>query len=85
VTKVLCHPNVERKIEVEHQVTLQQVREAVAFRAIERCKWHDHPQFGRRLFAWGRTEAAVPLLVILKPVEGQEGTWVCKTARRTDR
>jgi hypothetical protein len=56
--------------------------QAVGFSAFRDARWHDHPEFGRRLLVRGLTDERVPIVAILKPINEQEGIWECKTARR---
>ena len=79
---MIIAPEVEHKLMTKHHVSRDEVEQAVRFSAFRDARWHNHPEFGRRLLVRGLTEEQVPILAILKPVNEQDGIWECKTARR---
>ena len=79
---MIITPEVEYKLATKHHVSRDEVEQAVRFSAFRDARWHDHPEFGRRLLVRGLTDERVSILAILKPINEQEGIWECKTARR---
>lgn len=81
IGRVVIDPAAEAKINGKHNVTFDEVREAVEVGAATAARWHDHPLYGTRLLARGLTAAGRNLIVTLVPVDRDEETWECKTAR----
>jgi hypothetical protein len=79
---VIITPEVETQACDQVHVSGDEVEQAVRFSAFRDARWHDHPEFGRRLLVRGLTDERVPIVAILKPINEQEGIWECKTARR---
>jgi hypothetical protein len=79
---VVFDPQVADKLVTKHQVTPEEVRQAVLFTAYRTARWHNHPVYGRRLEVHGYTDDQVPILAILTPVDEVDGIWECRTARR---
>lgn len=77
---MLFDPQVADKLVTKHHVTPDEVRQAVLFSSYRDARWHDHPVYGRRLIVRGHTDDQVPMLVILKPVDEEDGIWECRTA-----
>jgi len=65
ITEVVCHPEVEHKIWINHHLRLDEVREAVCFGAGDEERWHDHPQYGRRLLVKHETYLPLDNLLIV--------------------
>jgi hypothetical protein len=74
---------VEAKLGAKHDLTPEQVRQAVAWGHHDWAKWHDHPTYGRRLILGG-SDADGSMVVYLRPIDRNDGLWQCLTAWRTD-
>lgn len=70
------------KLHRKHGVTLDEVREAVILTDVRSSvwDWHPDPARGWRLLVTGTTYAGRGLLVVLYPVDEQDGTWRLGTA-----
>lgn len=70
------------KIHRKHNVTLDEVREAVILTDVERSAWDwdPEPSRGWRLIVIGTTYAGRRLFVVLYPVDQVEGIWRLGTA-----
>jgi hypothetical protein len=73
--------SVEMKIREKHQVTGDEVREAVQWPARAQAGWEDHPEHGLRVLALGQSYAGRVILVVLQPVDPTDGYWRLRTAR----
>jgi hypothetical protein len=65
IAEVLFDPEVADKLVTKHKVTPDEVKRAVLFFAYRDARWHDHPEYGRRLLVRGCTDDQVPILAIL--------------------
>jgi len=84
IAEIRIADTIEAKINEKHQVTAQEVREALILRRDVRAGWEDHPDYGVRLIAFGRTYQGRPILAVLLPLNWNdpgEGSWILKTAR----
>jgi hypothetical protein len=72
---------IERKIMTKHNVTPQEVKEALVLRSDVRAGWEDHPVHGLRVVALGTTSEGRPILASLYPVDPRDGIWTLMTAR----
>ncbi len=74
------------KLHRKHGVTLDEVREAVILTDVESSvwDWDDDPARGWRLLVTATTYAGRRLLVVLYPVDEDEGTWRLGTAMQDD-
>lgn len=70
------------EIAARHQVTLDEVREAVIYTDVEESGWDydPDPKRGWRLLVVGTTYTGRRLLVVLFPVDEPEGIWRLGTA-----
>jgi hypothetical protein len=68
------------KIHRKHGVTLDEVREAVILTEVDSSFWVEDEARGPRLQILARTYAGRRLLVILYPVDVDEGIWRLGTA-----
>jgi predicted AAA+ superfamily ATPase len=72
---------VEAKIQSKHNVTIDEVREAVVLCEVIRSYIEYHPEKGERLLVTGRTAERRVLNVVLYPAEpGSDGMWWLGTA-----
>lgn len=78
---VLIDPSVEAKINEKHNVTPDEVREAIQWPARARAVWEDHPDHGLRVIAVGTTWTGRTLMAVLQPVHEADGTWRLRSAR----
>lgn len=67
------------------ELTLDEVKQAVCFYGYDHAKWVTDKSRGRRLAVRGRTDAGVPLFVILGIEKPEDGIWHLRSARREDR
>lgn len=82
IVTVLASPRVEAKLlQSDHgRVTLDEIREAVAFYNYEEARWDDHPIRCPRLFVDGRTNGGRRILVILGIEDEENGVWRLRSA-----
>lgn len=86
IAEVEIPPQTAAKIRQKHDVTPEEVREAVCWGAAEEARWHTHPVHGRRLLAVGTPyHGSYRVLVVLAPLDRADGRWRCKTAIRWTR
>jgi hypothetical protein len=85
IGRVIVDPGVVAKLNTKHQVTHDEVREALEWPAKVRVAIEDHPQHGRRWVVVGQTGSSRELIAALLPTPEWEGdradTWVLKTGR----
>ena len=74
------------KIHGKHDVTLDEIREAVILTHVESSvwDWHPDPARGWRLLVTANTYLGRRLLVVLYPVDEAEGIWRLGTAMDDD-
>ncbi|HEV7828160.1 MAG TPA: hypothetical protein VGP04_04770 [Pseudonocardiaceae bacterium] len=74
------------KIHRKHDVTLDEIREAVILTDVESSvwDWHSDPARGWRLLVTAKTYVGRRLLVVLYPVDEAEGMWRLGTAMDDD-
>lgn len=71
-----------RKLASKHGVTADEVREAFELPGKpQRGTWHEHPEYGRRLYVRGETAARRPVVGILQLVDEETDHWRLRTAR----
>jgi hypothetical protein len=81
---VILDEGVIDKLHKKHNITFDEVVEALQWPARARAAWEDHPHYGRRLVANGSVASGRSVLGILKPVpewDDRADTWDVKTAR----
>lgn len=77
-------PDIEAKIrDPDHNLTPEQVRQAICWGAHETDNWDDDEIYGLRLVVTGTSADNVGLVAYLKPIDAEDGTWECRTAFRT--
>ena len=64
----------------KHRVMAREVGDVVRHDPGAEFRWHEQRRHGRRLLVRGRTRGGRRLLVILDPVDLDEGVWRCRTA-----
>jgi hypothetical protein len=79
---IVVPPDIEDKLRTKHRLTSAHVREAVCWGAHDVAAWEDHPVYGVRLVVSGTTVETGPIIVYLRPVDAEDGTWECLTAWR---
>lgn len=82
IAVLIFTPEVSAKIQAKHNLTEDEVRQAVCFGGHREARWHDHPDYGLRLVVKGETADGRPLMAYLHPVDRTDGTWECRTAIR---
>ena len=80
IAVVRIPPEVERKLRARHNVTGDEVREAVGIGRPREARLHREPTRGERLLVKGVTYANRRLIVVLRPVDRNDGIWACVTA-----
>jgi hypothetical protein len=81
IVEVRIDETVADKIRTKHNMTPEEVREALVLRPDVDRRWENHPEHGRRLLAEGTTYEGRPVLAALLPVDVDDGIWMLKTAR----
>jgi hypothetical protein len=81
IAQIWIDDTVEEKIKNKHEVTPEEVREALCLRQDAETYWEDHPAHGLRVIGLGTTYVGRPILAVLLPIDELDGTWVLKTAR----
>lgn len=86
IVEVRFADGVVEKLWTKHGLDARDVERSVQFGGIHSARWHDHPNYGRRLIANTRhPQDDTELLVYLQPIDEWEGIWTCKTALRLRR
>jgi len=81
IAEVWISETVAQKILQKHNVSPDEVREAVVMCSLRRAKWQlRKPEMAWRLLVEGDTAAGRQLFVVLYPVSGQDGCWRLGTA-----
>jgi len=78
---IVIDPPTVDKIKSKHNVTADEVEEALLMRLDVEARWEDHPKHGRRVVAIGSTATRRELVAALEPIDVDEGIWRLKTAR----
>ena len=81
IAEIVCSDRVAHKIRTKHGVDVHQVREAVQFYGYRDARWHVHPERGERLIVRGKDFTGKSLIVLLKPLDLDDGTFRLVTAR----
>jgi hypothetical protein len=81
IAQIVIDASIVAKINSKHNVTREEVVEAIQWPAATRAAWEDHPLHGRRLIASGRTASDRRILAVLQPVDAADGTWRLRSAR----
>jgi hypothetical protein len=76
---------IERKIREKHNLTSDQVKQAILHGAHDEARWDDSPEYGERLLVSGTTYDGVSLIAILSDVDMNDGVWELRTAVRVRR
>lgn len=80
-------PEIEAKINAKHNITFDQVKDAIQWPAQAEAEWDDDPDYGRRLVAFGISAEGRPVIAYLVPLipywedEDAADTWDIRTAR----
>ena len=72
-------PGINATVNSKHRVTADEVLE-VCYSRNHEARWDIDPDHGERLLVRGRTRAGRRILVILHPVDPDQGQWRLKTA-----
>jgi hypothetical protein len=85
IGKAIIDPPIVAKLNTKHQVTQDELREALEWPAKVRVAREVHPVHGLRWIALARTATSREVIATLLPAPYWEGekadTWVVKTAR----
>lgn len=71
------------KLATKHNLSPEQVKEAVLCDAQDRDYWEDHPLYGRRLIVEGVDAQGTAIVAYLRPIDN-DGLWRCLTAIRME-
>ncbi len=71
------------KLHSKHDLSLEEVKEAILLGAHLSMRWDYDPERGRRLFVWGLTTDGRRLKVVLYPVD-DDGVWRIASAWDVD-
>jgi hypothetical protein len=80
IAEVRISPTVRAKLATKHQVTEQDVSEALVLTPLERAGWEHHRERGWRLLVTGKTADGRRLNAVLYPADEPDGTWWLGTA-----
>jgi len=80
IAQVVFDPQVASKVQTKHNISPDEVREAVCFGKHRRAFWDEHPDYGRRLLVIGDSYTGASIVAYLKPINQADGTWECRTA-----
>ena len=69
----------QEKLWKKHRVLSGEVGDVVLRDSKAEFRWHEDRQHGRRLLVRGRTRGGRRLIVILDPIDQDEGIWRCRT------
>ena len=81
IAEIRISDAIEQKIREKHNVTGDEVREALILRRDVRAAWEHDPQRGSRVLALGHTYQRRLIFAALYPVDPQDGVWNLGTAR----
>jgi hypothetical protein len=87
VAELIIPPEVEVKIRQKHNLTGQEVREALLYARDAVAKWVEDDVYGRRLMVRGSTYLGRPVIAYMKPRnpdDENEGTFILRTAMTID-
>ena len=82
--QLVIDESVRAKLNTKHNISFDEVKEAIQHPARARAKWDNHPVHGRRVAAIGTVASGRAVLCILIPVpeyDENADTWLVKTAR----
>lgn len=71
---------IQEKLWTKHRVLGREVGDVVFDDPEADFRWREHRRHGRRLLVKGRTRSGRRLIVILDPIDLDEGVWRCRTA-----
>lgn len=77
---LLFDPGTAAKIRDKHQLTEDQIREAVLFGHAEHARYREDTPYGPRLEVIGTAADGTRLKAWLEPADRTDGIWRCKTA-----
>jgi hypothetical protein len=72
------------KLREKHNLTVEQVNEAIAFGAHDKAVWDNDSERGIRLVVTGTTSDGIALIAYLRPIDRADGLWRCLTAFRME-
>ncbi len=81
IPEIVIDPHIVDKIKSKHNVTADEVKEALLMQLDVDARWEEHPKHGRRVIAIGRIATGRELIAALLPIDADEGIWRLKTAR----
>lgn len=85
IGRLVIDPGIVAKLNMKHQVTMDELRDALQWPARVHAAVEDHPDHGVRWLALGMTAGSREVLATLLPTPSWEGeradSWVVKTAR----
>lgn len=84
VGHLLFSPEVIAKLASKHNLSPEQVKQAVTCDAHDRDYWDDDPNYGLRLVVEGTDAAGTGIIAYLRPVDARDGLWRCLTAIRME-
>ena len=73
-------PATSEKLRRKHNLTDEEVVEAVAHGNHDRAVWDDEEAYGERLVLTGSTYNGRRIIAYLRPIDRDDGTWECMTA-----
>ncbi len=82
VGDLLFSPEVIAKLATKHNLSPEQVKQAITCDAQDRDYWEDHPVYGRRLIVLGTDADGTQIIAYLRPIDANDGLWRCLTAIR---
>ncbi len=80
IAQVKFDPETASKVQTKHNISPDEVREAICFGRHRRVFWDEHPYYGRRLIVIGDNYRGESIIAYLKPINQADGTWECRTA-----
>jgi hypothetical protein len=80
IAQVEFDPEIASKVQTKHNISPDEVREAICFGKHREARWDDHPQYGRRLIVIGDNYLGESIVAYLKPIDQRDGIWECRTA-----
>ena len=79
IGEIRFRPEVAEKLWDKHELTPEDVRQAVACGAHDRYSWDNDPDYGLRLILEG-SDTRGRLRAYLRPIDREDGLWECLTA-----
>jgi hypothetical protein len=80
IAQVEFDPEIASKVQTKHNISPDEVREAICFGKHRRAFWDEHPDYGRRLIVIGDNYMGESIAAYPKPNQSSGRHLGCRTA-----